>query len=255
MLAMKCKLCLENEDIKKSHIIPNAFFKYMKNNKGRYREVSKEGNKDNQVSYDEYLLCGSCELKFSTEFESYVIDFILRNPGSVGVCSESDSTNITLSNVDFTKLKLFQMSILWRAAVSTLDFYKHVKLAPNIIELLRVNLDTLTPVEANVLPCFMDRIFIDAPNDKTTLADRTESKMFISNPNKIVIDVLGFEYIYFIFGGVEWRFWMHSCSEYFIENNIVISNRGILNMTIKSIGTHNTLLEAGVLARINHLNN
>gem|GEM_PF-2350021 len=252
---MKCKLCLENEDIQKSHIIPNAFFKNTKNKGGKYIEVSKGGNKHDQVSYHESLLCLSCEQKFSTEFEAYVIDFILRNPKKVGINSVRTSTNLTLSNVDFRKLKLFQMSILWRAAVSSLDFYKHVKLDPYAIELLRANLNSLTPVEANVLPCFMDRIFLDAPNDKTTLPDLQQSKMVIINPKKTVIKALGVEFISFIFGGVEWRFHMHDCSDFFIKSHNVISNSGILNMTIKSIATHNLLLEAGVLARGNELNN
>jgi hypothetical protein len=250
---MKCKLCLENEDIQKSHIIPNAFFKNVKDNTGKYNEVSKVGNKYVQVSYHEPLLYLSCEQKFSTEFETYVIDFVLKNPAKVGIKTKSTSKYITFSNVDFRKLKLFQMSILWRAAVSSLDFYKHVKLDLKAIELLREGLDSLTPLEADVLPCFMDRIFIDALNDKTTLDDRKNSKKVIFNPKKNIIKAFGVEYISFIFGGFEWRFWIHKCSEYYIKKHDVISHSRILNTPIQSIGTHKLSLEAVVLARGNEL--
>ncbi len=73
---MKCKLCLENEDMQDSHIIPDAFFRFVKDqndNVGKYIEVSESGNKIGQVSYSEKLLCRICEQKFCKEFESYVI--------------------------------------------------------------------------------------------------------------------------------------------------------------------------------------
>ncbi|MFA0425885.1 hypothetical protein AB4562_28410, partial [Vibrio sp. 10N.222.54.A1] len=129
---MKCKLCLEKEDIQESHIIPDAFFRFVKGKEnngdkseiGKYIEVSQSGNKFAQESYAEPLLCRACEQKFSNEFESYVIELVLRNPKKVGASSSRGVKQITFSNIDYRKLKLFQMSLLWRAAISSLDFYK-----------------------------------------------------------------------------------------------------------------------------------
>ncbi len=82
------------------------------------------------------------------------IEFILRNPKNIGVSSKRSSRDVTFTNLDYKKLKLFQMSLLWRAAICSLDFYKYVDVKPEIVELLRKNLHELTPLEPHVLPCF-----------------------------------------------------------------------------------------------------
>ncbi|ENK1947633.1 hypothetical protein AB3A00_003559 [Vibrio cholerae] len=253
---MKCKLCLENEDMQDSHIIPDAFFRFVKDqndNVGKYIEVSESGNKIGQVSYSEKLLCRICEQKFCKEFESYVIEFILRNPQNIGVSSKRSSRDVTFTNLDYKKLKLFQMSLLWRAAICSLDFYKYVDVKPEIVELLRKNLHELTPLEPHVLPCFMDRVFLNPPDGNTSLSDLKNSKSSIFNPKKTVCKPLGIEYITFMFGGFEWRFWLHECSEFHVREKKVINSTGVLICPIVNIATNDLLLGAGVLARGNEL--
>lgn len=258
---MKCKLCLEKEDIQESHIIPDAFFRFVKGKEnngdkseiGKYIEVSQSGNKFAQESYAEPLLCRACEQKFSNEFESYVIELVLRNPKKVGASSSRGVKQITFSNIDYRKLKLFQMSLLWRAAISSIDFYKYVELDPIIVELLRKNLNELSPLEPHILPCFMDRIFIDTPNENASFSELKLSKSTIFNPKKTASKPLGIEYITFFFGGFEWRFWLHKCNDFFINENKVISPSGVLVCSIQNIDKNDLLLSAGVLARGNEL--
>lgn len=253
---MNCKLCLENNDLQNSHIIPDAFFRSLKdkkNNVGKYTEISKEGNKLAQESYSEYMLCSACEKKFSIEFESYVIELILRNPHNVGVKSERSNNEVRFENIDYKQLKLFQMSILWRAAVSTHDFYKHVKLSPKLLELLRNNLEQLTPLEPHILPCFMDRLFIDIPNNKAAKKDLKESEIVIFKPKKTTLEAASIEFITFVFGGFVWRFWPNMCSSFHVDTNKVANNKGILICPIKSINSNELLLQAGVLAKKNEV--
>ena len=253
---MKCKLCLEKEDIQVSHIIPDAFFRFVKDKKenvGKYIEVSESGNKFAQESYAELLLCRECEQKFSNEFESYVIELVLRNPKNVGVSSTKGSKQVTFTNLDYRKLKLFQMSLLWRAAISSLDFYKYVELDPIIVEQLRKNLNELTPLEPHILPCFMDRVFIDIPYGNASFSELKQSKSSIFNPKKTQCKSLGIEFITFFFGGFEWRFWLHKCNDFFINENKIISPSGVLVCPIQNIGKNELLLGAGVLARGNEL--
>ncbi|MGU3192650.1 hypothetical protein ACVYF0_19575 [Vibrio cholerae] len=253
---MKCKLCLENEDIQESHIIPDAFFRFVKDkndNVGKYIEVSEAGNKLGQVSYSEKLLCRKCEQNFSKEFESYVIEFTLRNPKNIGVSSKRGTKQITFTNLDYRKLKLFQMSLLWRAAISSLDFYKYVQVEPEILELLRKSLCELTPFEPHILPCFMDRVFLNSPDKNLSLSDLKQSKSSIFNPKKTVSKPLGIEYVTFIFGGFEWRIWLHKCSEFYVRERKVINPSGVLISPIVSIETNELLLGAGVIARGNEL--
>ena len=70
----KCKLCLEESEIKNSHIIPEYFYKPMYYSNHRFMQLSTEQEKTTtfkQKGIRENLLCNSCEQKFSV-YEQYV---------------------------------------------------------------------------------------------------------------------------------------------------------------------------------------
>jgi hypothetical protein len=59
------------------------------------------------------------------------------------------------ANVDYKRLKLFQMSILWRAGIAQGPFFKEVNLGDFHEEKLRKLLDTENPGLATEYPCTM----------------------------------------------------------------------------------------------------
>ncbi|MFA0569121.1 hypothetical protein [Vibrio gallaecicus] len=257
---MKCKLCLEKEDIQISHVIPDAFFRFVKDkssgnndNKavGKYIEISTSGNKLAQNSYAEPMLCRDCEQNFSKEFESYVVELTLRNPKKVGAESHRSKKQLIYRNLDYRKVKLFQMSLLWRAAICSLDFYEHVSLNTETIELLRSHLVEMEPLQPNQFPCFMDRVFIDTPGEKAHFSELKPSKSLIVKPKKTSYTNLNKEFITFMFGGFEWRFWLSSCSDYYVNEGKVVNLDGSLVCPIQDIGGNHLLLSGGVLARGN----
>ena len=150
-----CKLCLKNRALRKSHIIPDAFLQYVKkeHDDGRHIVISQDANYWGQKTYSEKMLCGECEKNFSINFEKYTAELMLHNPRNVGVRVSQFRDHLELNGVNYEKLKLFQMSLLWRASVSNLEFYKSVSLPRMQEEKLRESLLSLTAMAPNEYPC------------------------------------------------------------------------------------------------------
>src|ERR1035437_10142804 len=123
----KCRLCLKKTDLKYSHIIPEYFYKPMYDDKHRFMQITtvpEEPTTFIQKGIREYLLCEKCEQQFSV-YERYASQSYYH--------IESDNTtqngNIFVAEkVDYALMKLFQLSILWRASVSKLEVFGDVKL-------------------------------------------------------------------------------------------------------------------------------
>jgi hypothetical protein len=136
---MNCKLCRKSRELKKSHIIPEFLYEAMYDDIHRFHVLSVVPNEANtmlQKGLREKLLCADCESKLSL-WERYA-SLVLKGGVSLDVIREGDL--ITISNIDYVKFKLFQLSILWRASISTLDFFSHVNLG-KYEEVLRTMLE------------------------------------------------------------------------------------------------------------------
>jgi hypothetical protein len=80
-----------------------------------------------QQGFKEYLLCEQCEQKLGV-WENYATRLFkteLPQPAS------GQAKPILFYGLDYAHLKLFFLSVLWRASVSTLPFFEHVRLGPH----------------------------------------------------------------------------------------------------------------------------
>jgi hypothetical protein len=129
---MFCKFCLKDSELCKSHIIPDYFFK-------RYsgpepENVLKEVNPlqpfqpRRPKGLYEKLLCPNCESLFA-KWDDFAIKFFQKSEQWNRICIEKGAYFEVL-NVDYKEIKLFFMSLLWRASVSRLTFYSQVTLGP-----------------------------------------------------------------------------------------------------------------------------
>lgn len=126
---MKCALCLQDSEIRRSHIIPEYLYEAMYDDKHRFHVLSViEGQKDwmEQKGLRERLLCDDCETKIS-RFEDYGRRVL---KGGAEFKFERQGSLVIVDGIDYRRFKLFQLSILWRAGVSTLDLFQHVQLGP-----------------------------------------------------------------------------------------------------------------------------
>lgn len=103
--------------------------------------VKQRGFWEKILGMKEYLLCGLCERKFETN-ETYVRELLYGTAppplvkSSIGVVVADFAgqpgfdglLNARKATVDYKRLKLFQLSLLWRAGVANGPFFEIVRL-------------------------------------------------------------------------------------------------------------------------------
>ena len=144
---MKCRLCNNEATLKDSHIIPDLAYRAILDKQSHPRMVvvrnvtiGKVVDKTQQTGFKEHLLCGACEQQFS-RYESYAAKELFNK--SLPTPSQLDPLGrlLMLENLEYKPLKLFLISLLWRAGVASHNFFKCVKLGPHETILHRMLLD------------------------------------------------------------------------------------------------------------------
>ena len=230
-----CPLCLENKPLQVSHVIPNTFFKRLKKKDGRAIQSDMRHSTNihkTQESWSEKILCRSCE-ELTNEFDSYVAAFTY-NPKRVKVKVDKSGTKYrTYSNVNYKKFRLFQLSLLYRAALSNNLAYQHIKLAPEHMESIRTSLLNREPFSDHILGCQMKLIW--------NSIRREPFQNYLSVPRKDVLKLK--EIVYFIFGGFAWEFYLPKFNFKQSQNNYFIKNTGFLKVPIVDFGDYNPIVE------------
>jgi hypothetical protein len=136
----KCPLCLADDvPLLKSHIIPKFLWKDSGvTGSGRSFTVWSESHphlnrRSVQDGIKEYLLCRGCEERFG-KLESYAKPMFF---GLTSPIIQRASGHHVWTGLDYGKLKLFHMSVLWRMAVSSHPVYAFVEMAEEEQETLR----------------------------------------------------------------------------------------------------------------------
>lgn len=114
-----------------AHIIPKSFFvehledgeipKLVATTEDFYPRKSPIG------VYDPNILCGACEARFSP-YDHYGYCFFHETAPSEILHPGTEAEAEVFRGVDYKLLKLFVLSVLWRASVSQQTFYAGVKL-------------------------------------------------------------------------------------------------------------------------------
>ncbi|MCG8085502.1 MAG: hypothetical protein JAZ13_07270 [Candidatus Thiodiazotropha taylori] len=124
---MKCKLCGKDRILKNSHIIPEFVYRPLYDEINRFHVISNQDNERNkylQKGIREKLLCEDCENSLSKN-ERYVS---LVFSGSISLHITGNSQLIRVLGLDYTKFKMFALSILWRAGISSYETFEQVNL-------------------------------------------------------------------------------------------------------------------------------
>lgn len=133
-----CKYCGQLKTLVKSHIIPRSLC-----------DIRSFG------IYDDELFCKDCEDKFMI-YDAYAFN-ILNEQGSHRKTlrdGQGHVLGVYYETYDYNKLKLFFMSVLLRAGLSNMFFFKHVKVGP-YLGLLKEALDAGTAPTANDFAVFL----------------------------------------------------------------------------------------------------
>lgn len=211
----KCKLCFEETDLKHSHIIPEYFYKPMYDTNHRFMKIStipEEQTTFLQKGIREYLLCEKCEQQFSV-YERYVSQSYYHK--EIKDIMQNDKVFV-VENVDYILMKLFQLSILWRASVSKLEIFSDVKLGPHE-EIIRDMLFKVNPGKDYEYGCMQVAIFMD----EKKLADG-----LIMPPAFFRVD--SFRLCRFTFGGLIWIYVVSNHNYRFRWKNLFLLENGKL---------------------------
>lgn len=193
---MICYLCQQDAKLKKSHIIPEFVYTALYDKKHKFHVLSTHQVRPRpmeQKGIRERLLCGSCEQHLS-KYEKYAREVLL---GGISITVQQDGNLIRLSDLNYRKFKLFQLSILWRASIASNPMFSKVNLGPHE-EYIRKMIHDDNPGEQIDYPCILFGL-----TSKTGIHGN-----FIDQPRKLHID--GHTTYRFIFTGFMWSFYVSS---------------------------------------------
>lgn len=125
-----CRLCNEIAKLQNSHIMPRFAIKFIRDKKLKHRfyEIFGKQKRIIQDGPKEYLLCTKCEQQIG-KYEKYFKEAIYRNKH--GVKRSHDGQSFVIENFEYKKIKLFFLSLLWRASISSRAEFENVSLDYN----------------------------------------------------------------------------------------------------------------------------
>lgn len=125
---------MQEKKLIKAHIIPESLFEPLvagplpleirTNTPGKYTKKAPIG------IYDSTIVCEECERLFSP-WDDYAQSILLKKyPDEAYVFYKGQKLALKLETIDYAKLKLFFISLLWRASVSKQEFFARVNIGP-----------------------------------------------------------------------------------------------------------------------------
>mgnify|MGYP001571272806 FL=1 len=130
-----CRLCGNAGKFVKAHIIPEAFFRVLREGGATPLLVTGTPNQFPKRSpigvYDEGILCDACEPKFD-RFDHYGVETLLVRLDELfqPISHQGEIIAYQSAGVDQKLLMQFLLATMWRASVSTHLFYRRVNLGP-----------------------------------------------------------------------------------------------------------------------------
>jgi hypothetical protein len=211
-----CRLCLQEKALlKKSHIIPEFMYEglFDENHKMYSFKPQERAKGEGYVKrpssgvYDRNLLCASCDNVVLGKYETYGHKALYAKslPPGTGPTKTRFRTNEGLvgdhvKNIDYKNFKLFLLSILWRASISTQELFSEINLGVHEDKIRNMILNC-DPGEVEDYPIFF----------LSFLADKKFPKDFIAHPQKRKFTG-GYTVYVFMIGGIIYNFYVNSKS-------------------------------------------
>ena len=179
----KCNLCLKKNNLQKiAHIIPSFIYResdlfHEHNNLIKFDLTTflKTGEtkilsyKQKTGEYDKYIICKDCDTNIIGNYESYASKFFFAESLPEGKKLEIKERKgfVDCLNANYSKLKLFFLSILWRASISKRPLFSEINLEKDVEEDIREMILTDNPKKDTDYPIFL----MNSRLDKTLPSD------------------------------------------------------------------------------------
>jgi len=208
-----CKLCKQEKELCNiSHIIPNHAYNILKEDDLFFLIDKKNANKPSKQKrytgeFESSILCKDCEMLISN-YETYGYRLIYRLDTLNIENSITENENglkalvIKGKGYDYSKFKLYLLSILWKASISTRPLFSEINLGKKTEEDLRNMILAGNPGEVNEYPC---GIILPAIFKKEGVeCFPAENILFSGSPYKVEID--GSDIFIFLITGCTYMF-------------------------------------------------
>ncbi len=226
---MKCKLCNLDKKLCNSHIVPESAYGSLYDKKHRFYEVTNLQKKLPllQKGLRESLLCKQCEQHLN-KYEKYFADIWFQNQL---IPNHVPTEIFKISGLDYRRLKLFHMSILWRAGIASREEFANVNLS-------------------NHEECLRQLILDDNPGDPNQYSVFGYILVFprkyqVCNPlliQPVAVDLFNVPGFHVTFGGCVWH--------YLLSNNVdldqfpfVLKNDGILHLMRLEVDKYDPVMD------------
>lgn len=228
-----CRLCLKEKVLlKKSHIIPDFMYQDLYDGKHKLHvfnpyDVARGVNKTKSPSSGEYqggLLCKDCDGGIIGSLETYASKAIYGGALPANECPQCENfiqpdglRFAVCNNIDYKKFKLFLLSVLWRASISTRPLFSSINLGPHEEE-IRTMIFENNPKTQSDYPIFF----------MTYLKDKDAPLDLIAHPQPRRTKE-GLKVHIFIIGGIIYHFYvnssMHPLPSHILNTTITPANR------------------------------
>lgn len=176
----KCERCGNLTDLRKSHAIPDAFFRQMKRDGlGKITRIHQgDGLRPTSESGWSYILCDECEQHFNRVCDERVVLFAneIRRDG--------------MAELDHSIIAMFICSVLWRAQLSSAGMYSGYRIterdAENLAEVVLSGVEPFLKFSYEVALVCDDFGQINSRKLKATISSPYRAETTIGSVNHVV---------------------------------------------------------------------
>jgi hypothetical protein len=127
-----CLFCGNAAKLIKAHVIPEGFFRRVRKNGGLLKQF-EGGQYSKKVPlgvYDSNILCAECEKRFG-DWDNYAQKILIADTQNIPFVEWLGlPVGYNLGPYEYSELKLFFISMVWRASVSKEKFFSKISLGP-----------------------------------------------------------------------------------------------------------------------------
>lgn len=129
---MRCRYCRDGTNLIEAHVIPEGFYRPFRQ-AGQAPRLLSSNDYPRRIPigvYDSTILCAQCEPRFGP-WDQYAQELLRDDPMHATIHRVGDRiVGYEIAEWRYDLLKLFFISLLWRATVSTHPVFQRIKLGP-----------------------------------------------------------------------------------------------------------------------------
>jgi hypothetical protein len=214
-----CKLCNETKDLVDSHIFPEFMYTPMYDENHKFKVLTTKSIdvlKEPRKGIYEKLFCKKCDNEIIGKYEDHAAK-VMFGDGKKEIEIKETKMGLLIREIDYTLFKLFQISLLWRASISTRPEIKRISLGPHS-EKMRMMLYTENPGEIYEYGAV---IYFFPKSSK-------DMKDLIVSPELSEKRIEGNRIYRAIFNGLFWTYFVSNHSQYYTFKEHFLSKDGVL---------------------------